>query len=133
MRTDETRKKVRIVRARPARIRTKLAYWRSSSVQDAGKHGRNGSEKLISPCRGEINTDETRKRVKIVRAARHLLGIDKAPEQAYSRSELRGRVKFPTGGTAREPSHAARQIWCDSIADSKVWMREEVIRQDCFI
>ena len=36
---------------------------------------------------------------------------------------LRGRVRFPTGGIVRDPLR--RLIWCDSITDSKVWMREE--------
>jgi hypothetical protein len=43
---------------------------------------------------------------------------------AYINKEiLRGRVKSPTGGTVRDPLR--RLIWCDSITDSKVWMREE--------
>ena len=36
---------------------------------------------------------------------------------------LQGRVQFPTGGTAHEPKG---MTWCDSMADSIVWMREEV-------
>ena len=43
---------------------------------------------------------------------------------AYRLKLLRGRVKFPTGGKARELSHA-QPIRCDSGADSTVWMREE--------
>lgn len=37
---------------------------------------------------------------------------------------LQGRVRFPTGGTAREPKGMIR---CDSGADSIVWMGEETV------
>lgn len=46
------------------------------------------------------------------------------PYIAYRLKLLRGRVKFPTGGKARELSQA-QPIRCDSGADSTVWMREE--------
>ena len=46
------------------------------------------------------------------------------PYLAYHLKLLRGWVKFPTGGTARELS-PAQPIRSDSGADSKVWMREE--------
>ena len=36
---------------------------------------------------------------------------------------LQGRVRFPTGGIARE----RKQIRCDSGADSTVWMGEEML------
>ena len=35
---------------------------------------------------------------------------------------LQGRVRFPTGGKAREPRGMIR---CDSGADSIVWMKED--------
>ena len=42
---------------------------------------------------------------------------------------LRGRVKFPTGGDENIFSKPASlffgRIWCDSKADSKVWMGED--------
>ena len=50
------------------------------------------------------------------------------PYIAYRLKLLRGRVKFPTGGKARELSHA-QPIRCDSGADSTVWMREERNRE----
>lgn len=38
---------------------------------------------------------------------------------------LRGRVQFPTGGNNESFSpRAERQIWCNSKADSTVWMGE---------
>lgn len=37
--------------------------------------------------------------------------------------DLQGRVRVPTGGKARE----RKQIWCNSKADSIVWMKEDVI------
>ena len=46
------------------------------------------------------------------------------PYIAYHLKLLRGWVKFPTGGKARELS-IAQPIRSDSGADSKVWMREE--------
>ena len=46
------------------------------------------------------------------------------PYIAYRLKLLRGRVKFPTGGKARELS-TAQPTRCDSGADSTVWMREE--------
>ena len=51
------------------------------------------------------------------------------PYIAYRLKLLRGRVKFPTGGKARELSHA-QPIRCDSGADSTVWMREERNREN---
>ena len=44
------------------------------------------------------------------------------------RTILRGWVKFPTGGKARE---RFRMIRCDSGADSIVWMREESRKNRC--
>jgi hypothetical protein len=42
---------------------------------------------------------------------------------------LRGRVKIPTGGDEGVPSKPASpslgRIWCDSKADSIVWMGED--------
>ena len=46
------------------------------------------------------------------------------PYIAYRLKLLRGWVKFPTGGKARELS-TAQPIRSNSGADSKVWMREE--------
>ena len=46
------------------------------------------------------------------------------PYIAYHLKLLRGWVKFPTGGKARELS-TAQPIRSNSGADSKVWMREE--------
>ena len=40
----------------------------------------------------------------------------------YNLINLQGRVKFPTGGKAREPYGMTR---LDSEADSKVWMEED--------
>ena len=40
-------------------------------------------------------------------------------------SNLQGEVQFLTGGTARERRDELL-IWCDSRADSIVWMREDV-------
>ena len=54
------------------------------------------------------------------------------PYIAYRLKLLRGRVKFPTGGKARELS-IAQPIRFDSGADSTVWMREERNREiTCF-
>ncbi len=36
-------------------------------------------------------------------------------------------MRFPTGGTAHEPQGMIR---CDSEADSIVWMREDMDKQD---
>ncbi len=48
--------------------------------------------------------------------------------QIFTTGILRGGVKFPTGGTAREPhKRCARMIRCKSGADSIVWMREGCI------
>ena len=49
------------------------------------------------------------------------------PYIAYHLKLLRGWVKFPTGGKARELS-IAQPTRLDSGADSTVWMREERIR-----
>ena len=50
------------------------------------------------------------------------------PYIAYRLKLLRGRVKFPTGGKARELS-TAQPIRSDSGADSTVWMREDRKRE----
>ena len=50
------------------------------------------------------------------------------PYNAYRLKLLRGRVKFPTGGKARELS-TAQPIRFISGADSTVWMREERNRE----
>ncbi len=50
------------------------------------------------------------------------------PYIAYRLKLLRGRVKFPTGGKARELS-IAQPIRSNSGADSTVWMREERNRE----
>ncbi len=50
---------------------------------------------------------------------------------------LRGRVKFPTGGNETsfsKPASLFGRIWCDSKADSIVWMGEdEGFSQDVLI
>ena len=53
------------------------------------------------------------------------------PYIAYRLKLLRGRVKFPTGGTARELSNAQPTRF-DSGADSIVWMREETDMRPAF-
>ena len=55
--------------------------------------------------------------------------IDGAGGKAYNSGShlklLRGWVKFPTGGIARELSRKPSRSGDDSGADSTVWMREE--------
>ena len=53
------------------------------------------------------------------------------PYIAYRLKLLRGWVKFPTGGKARELSNA-QPTRLDSGADSIVWMREETDMRPAF-
>jgi len=48
---------------------------------------------------------------------------------------LQGRVRFPTGGKQIKfaSPRAARQIWCNSKADSTVWMQEDKVALYVFV
>ena len=60
-------------------------------------------------------------------------GIDGEKGRAYNSGShlklLRGWVKFPTGGIARELSRKLSRSGDDSGADSTVWMREETVQR----
>jgi len=57
-----------------------------------------------------------------------LLIFDKQTTSSYHTHKFKylwGRVQFPTGGIAHEPSSNARLIRSKSEADSTVWMKKD--------